>query len=168
MHFIRNHREKLNLYLMNAIKMHGSIIVNLNTIYTIVCCVVLEVPCGLTAAAAAFLVMSIQDQALNGANITAPRRYWMHAFVVSVMSLICCVHKAPVLYTYVQHIVSRRAMEAPQLNPPMMFYYKIARHHITWNKPTLFFEDWELRYALWKHFKEPQVVASLISLIFFI
>ncbi|XP_022832251.1 uncharacterized protein LOC111360535 [Spodoptera litura] len=152
--FIRYHREKLNNNLLKAIKRHGTNIVNLKTIYTIVCCMVLEVPCGLTAAAAACIVMAIQDQALNGENIPAPCRYWLHAVVVSIMSLICWVHKAPVLYTYVNHIVARRAKEAPQLNPPLMYFYKIGRHHVTWNKPTLFFEDWELRYALWKHFQD--------------
>lgn len=155
--FIRYHREKLNNNLLKAIKRHGTNIVNLKTIYTIVCCMVLEVPCGLTAAAAACIVMAIQDQALNGENIPAPCRYWLHAVVVSIMSLICWVHKGPVLYTYVNHIVARRAKEAPQLNPPLMYFYKIGRHHVTWNKPTLFFEDWELRYALWKHFQDTRV-----------
>uniref|UniRef100_A0A2A4JBW2 Uncharacterized protein n=1 Tax=Heliothis virescens TaxID=7102 RepID=A0A2A4JBW2_HELVI len=154
--FMRHHREKLTTYLLKAVMNHGTNIVNLKTIYTIVCCMVLEVPCGLTAAAAACIVMTIQDHALNGENIPAPCRYWLHAVVVSVMSLICWVHKAPVLYTYVNHIVARRAREAPQLNPPLMYFYKIGRHHVTWNKPTLFFEDWELRYALWKHFQNTQ------------
>ncbi|KAJ8737024.1 hypothetical protein PYW07_000295 [Mythimna separata] len=154
--FIRQHREKLNLNLLQAVKLHGTNIVNLKTVYSIVCCMVLEVPCGLTAAAAACTAMAVQDLALHEQGIPAPCRYWMHALVVSVMSLICWVHKAPVLYTYVNHIVSRRAKEAPHLNPPMMYFYKIGRHHVTWNKPTLFFEDWELRYALWKHFQGGQ------------
>lgn len=144
--------------LLKAVKSHCTNIVNLKIIYSIICCLVLEVPCGLTAAAAACMVMAIQDLALNGENIPAPCRYWLHAVVVSVMSLICWVHKAPVLYTYVNHIISRRAKEAPQLNPPIMYYYNIGRHHVTWNKPTLFFEDWELRFALWKHFQESQVI----------
>ncbi|XP_075991405.1 uncharacterized protein LOC142986694 [Anticarsia gemmatalis] len=152
--FIRRHREYIHNNIMKAIKFHGTNIVNLRNVYSIICSIVLEVPCGLTAAAAACMLMAIQDMALNAEKIPPCTRYWMHAVVVSVMSLICWVHKAPVLYTYVNQIISRRATEAPQLNPPLMYYYKIGRHHVTWNKPTLFFEDWELRYALWKHFQK--------------
>lgn len=142
---------------MTAVEYHSMNIVNLKVIYTILCSIILEVPCGLTAAAAACMLMSIQDMALNAEKISTSSRYWMHAIVVSVMSLICWVHKAPVLYSYVNKIMYRRATEAPQLNPPIMHYYKIGRHNITWNKPTLFFEDWELRYALWKHFQQAPV-----------
>lgn len=122
----------------------------------------LEVPCGLTAAASACMAMSIQDYALNGENLSATCRYWMHALVISIMSLISWVHKAPVLYRYVNQIISRRAKEAPQLNPPLMQVYNIGRYHVTWNKPTLFFEDWELRYGLWKHFQDTQVQVWII------
>lgn len=117
----------------------------------------MEVPCGLTAAASACIAMSIQDFALNGENLSVTCRYWMHAIVISVMSLICWVHKASVLYCYVNEIVARRAKEAPQLNPPLLTVYCVRSHHVIWNKPTLFFEDWELRYGLWKHFKDSQV-----------
>ncbi|XP_049885764.1 uncharacterized protein LOC126380420 [Pectinophora gossypiella] len=150
--FMRHHRETFHRYIMKACRRHCHNSVNLKALFLVICCIVLEVPCGLTAAAAACIVMSIQDFALNGENITATCRYWMHAVVVSVMSLICWVHKSPVLYSYVNQIISRRAKEAPQLNPPLMHVYTIGHHHVTWNKPTLFFEDWELRYGLWKHF----------------
>lgn len=105
-----------------------------------------------------------QDFALNGKDIPDNSRYWMHAIVVSVMSLICWVHKAPVLYSYVNQIVSRRAKEAPQLNPPLMASYKILNNHVTWNKPTLFFEDWELRYGLWKHFQDATRVRLVLCM----
>ncbi|XP_030031138.2 uncharacterized protein LOC115447977 isoform X1 [Manduca sexta] len=154
--FIRNHRDKFHEFFLKAVKLHCNNSGNLKAIFVVVCLVILEVPCGLTAAAAACIVMTIQDFALNGENLTATCRYWMHAIVISVMSLICWVHKAPVLYRYVNQIISRRAKEAPQLNPPLMQIYNIGRHHVTWNKPTLFFEDWELRYGLWKHFKDAQ------------
>ncbi|KAI5647038.1 hypothetical protein NE865_01293 [Phthorimaea operculella] len=150
--FIRHHRETIHVCLLEAMQTHCHSSVNINTLFLIICCIVLEVPCGLTAAAAACIVMSVQDVALNGENISATARYWMHAIVISVMSLICWVHKSPVLYSYVNKIISRRAREAPQLNPPLMHVYNISHHHVTWNKPTLFFEDWELRYGMWKHF----------------
>ncbi|XP_059055304.1 uncharacterized protein LOC131849284 [Achroia grisella] len=160
--FIRQYREKFHEHFLKAIKLHCISIVNLKAIFAVICCLVLEVPCGLTAATASCMVMAIQDYALNGENLSATCRYWMHAIVVSIMSMVCWVHKAPVLYRYVNQIISRRAKEAPQLNPPLMLFYKIDHHHITWNKPTLFFEDWELRYALWKHFKNFRSSSSAV------
>ncbi|XP_053624676.1 uncharacterized protein LOC128683266 [Plodia interpunctella] len=152
--FVRQFREKMHEYLLKAMRLHGYTIDNVKAIFSVICCLVLEVPCGLTAAAAAWMGMSIQDIALNCENLAATYRYWMHAIVISIMSLICWVHKAPTLYRYINQVISRRAKEAPQLNPPLQQYYNIAHHHITWNKPTLFLEDWELRYGLWKHFQD--------------
>lgn len=41
-----------------------------------------------------------------------------------------------------------------------MFMYQYAQHHILWNKPDLFFEDWEVRYGLWRCFKAKRVKDS--------
>lgn len=164
-HFIRRHRDKFHEFLIQAVNLHCNSATNLKSLFAVICCLVLEVPCGITAAAAACMAMSVQDYALNGENLSATCRYWMHAIVVSIMSLICWVHKAQVLYSYVNQIISRRAKEAPQLNPPLMQLYDIGRRHVTWNKPTLFFEDWELRYGLWKHFQDNQVQVCIFSIV---
>lgn len=50
--------------------------------------------------------------------------------------------------------MDRRAEWAPHLNPPLMQNYEYAVHHILWNKPNLFFQDWEAGYGLWKCFRE--------------
>ncbi|CAG9782145.1 unnamed protein product [Diatraea saccharalis] len=150
-------REQLHENILIAIKHHCRNSINLKSIFSLICCIALEVPCNLSAAMVACIAMSIQDFALNGENLTVNSRYWMHAIVISVMSLICWVHKAPVLYRYVNEIIARRAKEAPQLNPPLLQTYNVGNHHVTWNKPNLFFEDWELRYALWKHFQNVRV-----------
>ncbi|KAJ2954261.1 hypothetical protein O0L34_g2510 [Tuta absoluta] len=163
--FIRHHRETIHVCILEALCMHCHSSINVKALFLILCVIVLEVPCGLTAAAAACIAMSVQDVALNGENISPTSRYWMHAIVISVMSLICWVHKSPVLYSYVNKIISRRAKEAPQLNPPLMHVYNIANHHVTWNKPTLFFEDWELRYGMWKHFAGELLFSVAILLI---
>lgn len=49
--------------------------------------------------------------------------------------------------------MERRSELAPHLNPPLKMDYSYAQHHILWNKPDLFFEDWEVRYGLWKCFR---------------
>lgn len=155
--FFRHNREIIHKNIVNAVTYHCTSTVNLQAVLSVLSCIILEVPCGLTAAAVACLLMEIQDLALNGENVPTASRYWLHAIVVSTMSLICWVHKTSVLYRYVNQIIARRAKEAPQLNPPLMQSYNVLNHHITWNKPTLFFEDWELRYGLWKHFQDRTV-----------
>ncbi|XP_026470424.1 uncharacterized protein LOC113374663 [Ctenocephalides felis] len=78
---------------------------------------------------------------------------WRHATVVGVISLVCWTHHAVTLYKYVESIISRRGRQAPHLNPPLKLKYAVASHHVLWQKPDLYFEAWELRYALWKHFR---------------
>lgn len=46
-----------------------------------------------------------------------------------------------------------RAQWAPHLNPPLATHYDFAIHHVLWDKPELFFIDWEVRFGLWKCFR---------------
>lgn len=57
--------------------------------------------------------------------------------------------------------MQRRAEFSPHLNPPIQTIYQYARHHILWNKPELFFEDWEVRYGLWKCFRSKKLTTDL-------
>lgn len=151
--FLRLHREKIQDYFLRATKKHCNNVVNLKALYCVICILILEVPCGFSAAMATCIAMTMQDFALNDSVMAGTSRYWVHCIVISIMSLICWVHKAPVLYNYVNQIIYRRAKDAPQLNPPLKPVYYMRHHQTTWNKPCLFLEDWELRYALWKHFQ---------------
>lgn len=151
--FLRLHREKFQLHFMRACRKHCQNVVNLKALYCVTCILILEVPCGLSAAMATYIAMTIQAFALSSNNLSATSRYWLHCLVICIMSLICWVHKASVLYNYVNQIIFRRGRDAPQLNPPLKPVYYMRHHQPTWNKPCLFLEDWELRYALWKHFQ---------------
>ncbi|CAK1554837.1 unnamed protein product [Leptosia nina] len=158
--FLRDHRELFHDYFVKAFEMYHSRQSNVEALYFAMSCLVLEVPCGFTAASVTCMLMFIQDFAIT-TDIPEKSRFWLHAVVLSLMSLICWVHKAPELYRYVNEIVSRRAKEAPQLNPPLLDDYKIENKRVTWNRDTLFFEDWELRYGLWKHFRSTQLLFCL-------
>ncbi|CAF4751474.1 unnamed protein product [Pieris macdunnoughi] len=153
--FVREHRELFHDYFVKAFETNHFNQANIEALYYVMSCLVLEVPCGLTAAAVTCMVMFVQDFAIT-TDIPEKCRFWLHAVVLSLLSLICWVHKAPELYRYVNEIVSRRAKDAPQLNPPLLDDYKIDNERANWNKDTLFFEDWELRYGLWKHFRSSQ------------
>lgn len=154
---MRQHREQFHDYLIKVTSCHYYSLINLKTMYSLIACTILEVPCGLTAAAASCLAMNIQDFAVTTEELPMKSRFWLHAIVLAIMSLICWVHKAPDLYRYVNEIISRRAKDAPQLNPPLLKTYKLQNENVIWKKPMLFFEDWELRYGLWKHFQSAKV-----------
>ncbi|CAH1987598.1 unnamed protein product [Acanthoscelides obtectus] len=108
-----------------------------------------------SAAASCFVAvgMAVQEYAFTITKKQLVRSHHLHAFVLSVMTLVCYVFRAKVLYKYVISIMKNRAEWAPHLNPPIHQKYKYAAHHILWNKPDLFFDDWEVKYGLWKCFR---------------
>ncbi|KAK5641799.1 hypothetical protein RI129_010346 [Pyrocoelia pectoralis] len=140
--FVRIYRELI----------HTSL-VNLECTYASIAILVVEVPCGYMAAAIVCLSMAIQETAISTEDIGLESSHRLHATVMSLISLVCWVHDAHIFYEYVITIMTRRAKYAPHLNPPLRATYQYAQHHILWNKPELFFEDWEARYGLWKCFR---------------
>lgn len=151
--FCKLHREILHDSLLKSIINHCGSRMNLETTYCTICLIAIEVPCGFTAAALVCLLMNLQDVTLKQNKYPAEISYHLHATVIAIMSLLCWIHKAKVFYEYVNKIVTERAQWAPHLNPPIQSQYNFAAHHILWNKPDLFFVDWEARYGLWKCFR---------------
>ncbi|EFA08236.2 uncharacterized protein LOC103313914 [Tribolium castaneum] len=149
----QRYRELLHKTFVESVIRHGVHKIHLENIYISVVLFLVEIPCGYTAAAAVCLAMSIQEAALESKSIQMTHAHRLHAAVVSIMSLVCYIHKASVFYDYVDSIIDKRANFAPHLNPPLKIKYKYAQHHVLWNKPDLFFEDWETRYGLWRCFK---------------
>ncbi|KAF5277179.1 hypothetical protein FQR65_LT03885 [Abscondita terminalis] len=161
--FIRTYRELIHTTLLTAIKLHGASRINLESTFTSIAVLVVEVPCGYTAAAVVCLAMAIQETAISHTKLELECLNRFHATVMSIISLVCWVHNAQIFYEYVQHIVEKRAKFAPHLNPPLRTTYQYAQHHILWNKPELFFEDWESRYGLWKCFRSKRPRASTFN-----
>ncbi|XP_043261687.1 uncharacterized protein LOC122402729 [Colletes gigas] len=151
--FCKLHREILHDNLLKSIINHCSSRMNLETTYCTICLIAIEVPCGFTAAALVCLIMNLQDLTLKQQRNIHGVSYHMHATVIAIMSLLCWIHKARVFYEYVNKIMLERAQWAPHLNPPIQSQYNFAAHHILWDKPDLFFVDWEARYGLWKCFR---------------
>lgn len=152
-YFIQKYREVIHAILLAAVQMHGEHRVYLDNVFATIALIVVEVPCGYTAAAVVCLAMAIQEYTINDDRIDLDSAHRIHATVLSIMSLVCWVHRAQVFYDYLNEVISRRAEMAPHLNPPLKPAYNYAQHHILWNKPDLFFEDWEVRYGLWKCFR---------------
>ncbi|KAL0115068.1 hypothetical protein PUN28_010565 [Cardiocondyla obscurior] len=164
--FFKLHRELLHDSLLKSLVNHSDSRMNLETTYCTLCLIVVEVPCGFTAAALVCLAMNLQEITLRHRNNREEVAYHVHATIISIMSFICWIHKAKVFYNYVNTIVTKRARWAPHLNPPIQSQYNFALHHVLWNKPELFFVDWETRYGLWKcfHFTDIQDNTALIKI----
>ncbi|CAH1119184.1 unnamed protein product [Phaedon cochleariae] len=112
-----------------------------------------EIPCGYTASCFITVAMTLQEYAFSITKDDLVRSHHLHATILSLLTLICYIHNAVVFYDYVNTVMERRAEWAPHLNPPLKTHYEYAQHHILWNKPELFFEDWEASYGLWKCFR---------------
>ncbi|XP_046825674.1 uncharacterized protein LOC124427150 [Vespa crabro] len=151
--FLKIHREILHDSLLKSILNHRTSRMNLETSYCTICIIAIEVPCGFTTAALVCLTMNLQNLILKENNPHSIASYHIHAIVISIMSLLCWIHKAKVFYKYVNKIMMERADWAPHLNPPIQSEYNFAVHHIFWYKPELYFIDWETRYCLWKCFR---------------
>lgn len=152
--FFKLHRELLHDSLLRSLVNHSDTRMNLEMTYCTLCMIAVEVPCGFTAAALVCLAMNLQEIILQQQQDNrVETACHIHATIISIMSLICWIHKAKVFYSYVNRIVMERAQWAPHLNPPIQSQYNFALHHVLWNKPELFFVDWEARYGLWKCFR---------------
>lgn len=151
--FFKLHREILHDSLLKSLINHCASRMNLEMTYCTVCLIAVEVPCGFTAAAIVCLAMNLQEIILQQRDNNLEAVCHIHATIISIMSLLCWIHKAKVFYSYVNRIMMERAQWAPQLNPPIQSQYNFAVHHVLWNKSELFFVDWETRYGLWKCFR---------------
>lgn len=85
--FLRHHRENLHEYFLKAVKLHCSSTANLKSLFSVICLIVLEVPCGSTAAAAACMVMAIQDYAIKEENLSATCRYHLLALTARFINI---------------------------------------------------------------------------------
>ncbi|XP_063980219.1 uncharacterized protein LOC135164099 [Diachasmimorpha longicaudata] len=151
--FLKKHRQVIHQSFLQCVMNHYTSRVNLEASYCTICLIAIEVPCGFTAAALACLLMNIQDLTLEHLDANYSMSYHVHAMILATMTLICWVHKAKVFYAYVNNVLRERAQWAPHLNPPLATHYDLAIHHVLWDKPELFFIDWEVRFGLWKCFR---------------
>lgn len=152
--FLKRHRESLHDNLLKSLLIHSESRMNLETTYCTMCLIAVEVPCGFTAATLVCLAMNLQQITLQQREMyTDVTTFHIHATIISMMSLLCWIHQAKVFYSYVNKIMMERANWAPHLNPPIQSEYSFAVHHVVWQKPELFFVDWQTRYGLWKCFR---------------
>lgn len=147
----RNHIENSLVY---ALKYYSLNRINLNAIYNVICLLIVSMPCGFIVAFVICMLMHIQKFAINESPSLDPVQVnYLHSMIVSIMTLICWVHRPRSLTKYIHYVVNLRYDKAPHLNPPLKTIYKHAQYHILWQKPELYFDSWELRYCLWKCYR---------------
>lgn len=150
--FIDKHKISIQDSIMCVVMNHSLKTANIGQLFACVALILLEVPCGLTAAWTCWVSVKIQDFALKTPLLCKASRHGLHALAISVVSVACWVHNSTTLYKHIGEIAARRANQAPHLSPPLRTAYTYAQYHITWDKPDLFMDEWELRYGLWKTF----------------
>ena len=150
--FLETIREEIHDSFLQAFLNHGASIANLEGLYRALCILSTEVPCSFTAAMVTCLIMNVQETIVRNSDTASVADYRIHACIASIMSLTCWLHGAVDFYNYINGVIKKRADIAPHLLPPIRTDYSYALHHVLWNKPELFFNDWDVRYGLWMTF----------------
>lgn len=152
--FIKEHRKLIETSFLTCIRYHGKHRGIVETVYTSLALLTVEIKCGYTAAAVACVVMNMQEYVLSSNyKHGAYSSHRIHAMIMSILSLLCWVFDASIFYEYLYEVLKCRASVAPFLNPPIKYHYRYAEHNVLWNKKELFFEDWQVRYGIWNCFR---------------
>lgn len=163
---IESFRDSFEKAIITLIKIHSVKRDNLNAIYSLMCVIIVNVPCGFMVTFVVCILMNLQKYLITESqNLDQVQLNHLHAMIASILTLICWVTRAKSLTKYVHGVINLRYDSAPHLNPPVMDFYQYADHHLH-HKNELFFDSWELRYCLWKHFrldeeKLPQVTERI-------
>jgi hypothetical protein len=153
--FNEDHRLLIQTSLLAAIKLHGCITNNLCAIFKVICMMIVSLPSSHTFIMIITTLMQLQTFILDeeSSNFTPDDKNHIHAFIVSIMTLICWITRAKSLTKYINEIVKLRFTIAPHLNPPLKKFYEYEDHHVLSYKAELFLDKWEIRYCLWNRYK---------------
>ncbi|CAG9801226.1 unnamed protein product [Chironomus riparius] len=153
--FNDDHRLLIQTSLLAAIKLHGCITSNLCAIFKVICMMIVSLPSSHTFIMIITTLMQLQTFMLDedSSKFTQVDKNHIHAFIVSIMTLICWVTRAKSLTKYINEIVKVRFTVAPHLNPPLKKFYEYEDHHVLNYKAELFLDKWEIRYCLWNRYK---------------
>lgn len=151
---LEEYREMLEMSIIAFIKAHSMKTENLNSIYSLMCIIISNLPCGFTVVFIVCILINIQKSLIIENQIfDRVHLNHLHSLIASIMTLLCWVTRAKSLTKYIHGIVNLRYDSAPHLNPPLNHFYEYAEHHVLNHNQELFFNSWELRYCLWKRFR---------------
>ncbi|CAH0552929.1 unnamed protein product [Brassicogethes aeneus] len=126
----------------------------LERVYCIICIYCCQLPSGSTAASVCCLAMGIQNHALADKDkMSFEHQSYLHAMAISLLSLVCHIHKADHFYNYVNKVIYNRAKMANHMLPPLKVACEYPRHLVLSNSSEFLLDKWEIRYGLWKSFR---------------
>lgn len=70
--------------------------INLESSYTLIALLMVEIPCAYTAAAGVCLAMAIQEATFDNDDFNMNQSHRLHATVMAIMSLVCYIFNAKV------------------------------------------------------------------------
>ena len=111
---------------MKTIKFHPK--PDISSIYTVLCMISVSCPCEFTVNFVIGILLEIQNYCFEECEEMEENLFnSLHATLISVMTLICWIHRAASLTKYVELLVKSRYDEAPQLNPPLKVVVNISK-----------------------------------------
>ncbi|XP_017793217.1 PREDICTED: protein EFR3 homolog cmp44E isoform X2 [Habropoda laboriosa] len=121
--FIRKHGPEIYLALYESLELASNKVENVESIYTTLALLAVELASEETVLELLRLVLSLQDLALTSGQISISLKFNLHAIVISLLVLISYVCNITSLMDYGNKIVEIRRKEAPHLLPDLQSQY---------------------------------------------
>lgn len=157
---VEEYRDHFEKAIITNIRLHSNNRDNLNSIYSLICVLVVSNPNGYTIVSIICILMNLQSLLLanDQAKFSVTQANHLHSLIASTLTLVCWVTRAKSLVKYVHEIVNLRYSSARHLNPPIMDNYPAAE-----NKDDFFFDSWDIRYCLWKRYRLYEELESPVN-----
>ncbi|KAK1116966.1 hypothetical protein K0M31_017118 [Melipona bicolor] len=124
--FIRKHGPEIYLALYESLELASNKVENVESIYTTLALLAVELASEETVLELLRLVLSLQDLALTSSQISVSLKFNLHAIVISLLVLISYVCNITSLMDYASKVVEVRRKEAPHLLPDLQSQYDIG------------------------------------------
>ncbi|XP_012151872.1 protein EFR3 homolog stmA isoform X2 [Megachile rotundata] len=121
--FIRKHGPEIYLALYESLELASNKVENVESIYTTLALLAVELASEETVLELLRLVLSLQDLALTSGQISISLKFNLHAIVISLLVLISYVCNINSLMDYANKIAEIRRKEAPHLLPDLQSQY---------------------------------------------
>ncbi|XP_012216133.1 protein EFR3 homolog cmp44E [Linepithema humile] len=121
--FIRKHGPEIYLALYESLELSSNTVDNVESIYTTLALLAIELASEETVLELLRLVLSLQDLALTSAQISLSLKFNLHAIVISLLILISYVCNITALMDYAKKVVEARRNDSPHLLPDLQSQY---------------------------------------------
>ncbi|KMQ96274.1 protein efr3-like protein cmp44e protein, partial [Lasius niger] len=121
--FIRKHGPEIYLALYESLELSSNTVENVESIYTTLALLAIELASEETVLELLRLVLSLQDLALTSGQISLSLKFNLHATVISLLVLISYVCNITVLMDYAKKVVDARRKDSPHLLPDLQSQY---------------------------------------------